>query len=85
MTVELKLDPVEEALLQDKLSHGESLEVILRRGLQAELAASSILHPPLPKEQRAAAFLAWSKSLPKRGYCLPDEALTREAIYGDHP
>ena len=31
MTVELKLNPNEEALLQQKLSHGESLEDILRR------------------------------------------------------
>jgi len=82
MTVTLDLPPnVERAYLAEAAARGVPVEVLVREVLLAH-------EPPLvPAEMTAEEwgreFKAWVASHSGNSVVLPDEAMEREAIYGD--
>ena len=92
MTVRLDLTPeVQAGLMSQAQASGLSLEAfaeqVLREkshaGLRAEATPS---HPAqeLSSEERLREFHAWLNSHAGNTIVLPDEAIERESIYGDH-
>jgi hypothetical protein len=83
MTITLELKPdVEQRVLAQAQAQGVSPETYLTAVIEAQVLP--VEPPPATLEEFAAALEAFaedSDDLP----VLPPEALTREAIYGDHP
>lgn len=83
MTVTLNLPPqVEQAYLAEAHARGVSLEDLVRDVLLARQPspAGSQLSP----DGWARKFEAWSQSHAGNKVVLPDAAMERESIYGDH-
>jgi hypothetical protein len=84
MTVTLNLPPqVEEAYLAEAHAKGLSLEDLVLRDVllarQPSLAANQ-----LPPDEWIREFRAWVESHAGNTVVLPDAAMERESIYGDH-
>lgn len=88
MVIQIDVQPETEELLKRELATGRSLSVdeVIRRGIQATPMPNVADLPRKPfssAQERAAAFWAWTESIPERGFYLPDEALERESFYGE--
>ena len=82
MTITLQLKPeVEERLLAQAQAHGESLETYVTGVIEAQVLPGPKRRPSLEEfEADLEAIAEGTDDIP----VLPPEALTREAIYGDH-
>lgn len=83
MTVTVNLPPdVEQAYVAEAQSKGLSLDDLVRNillSLQPSLHASE-----LSPEEWIREFRAWVASHSGNTVVLPDDAMERESIYGDH-
>jgi hypothetical protein len=84
MTIQIQLSPAIESGLAG-LARLKGLPLI--EYIQSLLESFAMPGTPLPSEmtpeQRADALLEWTKQFPyKRKAPLPDEAISRESIYG---
>ena len=91
MTVTIKLPPdIEAGLLARAQAEGlgvsEYLENLVRGQITVprEVGASSRPAYELPPEEWVRQFRAWAESHAGNTVVLPDDAMEREAIYGDH-
>jgi hypothetical protein len=90
MTITLEVPPRLGALLRDLMArHGEAAQGLLNAAFATALEALLASTPPPLTD---AEFEALADQLTEEwdadggaGLVLPDEALTREGIYGDHP
>lgn len=83
MTVTLNLPPqVEQAYLAEAQARGLSLDDLVRDVLLAR-QPSTAANQLLPDEW-AREFEAWVQSHVGNTVVLPDAAMERESIYGDH-
>ncbi len=83
MAIVLQLNPdLERTLAAEARSRGLSLEQYVQSLLQQQLPSPAPRRKPTMKEFEAAldCVAAHSEKVPE----LPDEALGREGIYGDH-
>lgn len=82
MTITLQLKPeVEERLLAYARAQGVSLETYLSGVIEAQVLPGPMRRPTLEEfEADLEAIAEGTDDIP----VLPPEALTREAIYGDH-
>jgi hypothetical protein len=83
MTITLNLPPqIEQAYLAEAHARGLTLEDLVRDVLlarQPSLAANQ-----LSPDEWAREFKAWVESHDGNTVVLPDAAMERESIYGDH-
>jgi hypothetical protein len=83
MTVTLNLPPqVEQAYLAEAHAKGLSLEDLVQDVLLAR-QPSPVAHQ-LPPDEWVREFKAWVESHTGNTIVLPDAAMERESIYGDH-
>ena len=84
MTVTLNLPPqVEQAYLAEAHAKGLSLEDLVQDVLLARQLPSPVAHQ-LPPDAWVREFKAWVESHAGNTIVLPDAAMERESIYGDH-
>jgi hypothetical protein len=82
MTVTLDLPPqTERAYRAEASARGVPIEVVVREVLLAHEPPS--LPAELTQEEWVREFRAWAASHAGNTVVLPDEAMEREAIYGD--
>jgi hypothetical protein len=83
MTVTLNLPPqVEQAYLAEAHARGLSLEDLVRDVLLARQPSPAAKE--LPPDEWVREFKAWVESHAGNTVVLPDAAMERESIYGDH-
>ena len=83
MTVTLNLPPqVEQAYLAEAQARGLSLEDLVRDVLLARQPSPA--DNQLSPDEWVREFEAWVKGHDGNTVVLPDEAMERESIYGDH-
>ena len=82
MTITLQLKPeIEQRMLEQAQAQGVSLEAYVASVIEAQALPSPKRRPTLEEfEADLEAIAEGADDLP----ILPPEALTREAIYGDH-
>ena len=91
MTVTINLPPdIEAGLLAQAEAEGvgvsDYLQNLVRSQIEAKLGANVAERPAyeLPPEEWLREFRAWVASHADKTIVLPDEAMERESIYGDH-
>jgi len=87
MTMKLEISPeVQAGLLAQARQRGMSLEVFVEGVLRERSRTKSgpRLAHELSNDERLREFDAWVKSHAGNTVVLPDEAMERESIYGDH-
>jgi hypothetical protein len=83
MTVTVNLPPdVEQAYLAEAQSKGLSLDELVRNLLLSQQPSPPA--PELSPEEWIREFRAWVASHAGNTVVLPDAAMERESIYGDH-
>ena len=84
MTVTLNLPPqVEQAYLAEAQAKGLPLEDLVLQDVLRARQPSPIANQ-LPPDEWIRKFKAWVEGHAQNTVVLPDEAMERESIYGDH-
>jgi hypothetical protein len=89
MTVTIKLPPeIEAGLLAQAQAQGldvsDYIENLVRRQIMSTTSSASRPAYELSSDEWLREFQAWVNSHADNTVVLPDEAMERESIYGDH-